>query len=121
MIPDVLEQSARPLLDRVVVVRDERINDTFGGVIDDADYLMANLIAVGIRSVRDRIITARMILRFIFCQDAAAVAVFLILVVAFDQPDLFGFVIIFRDGRGKRPPRRRPGGGDKDWARLLVS
>src|SRR5262245_17147196 len=88
MIPNIFEQPARPLLNLLVVFRGEIDNVAFGSVIYDADNLIAGLISIALRSARDRVISAEMMVGLVSCRNATHVAPFFILALAFDEPDL---------------------------------
>src|SRR5262245_54455773 len=59
MIPNIFDQPARTILNPRVVVRVEIEHGVLGGVIEDADYLSADLIAGDLRPARYRVIGTR--------------------------------------------------------------
>src|SRR5215510_3947114 len=92
VIPNPFKQPARPFLDRLIVVGDEINNPAFGSVINYADYLMADLIAIRLRPARDSVIGARVIIGFVFRRNLAAITPFFQITNCISEPDLFRLV-----------------------------
>src|SRR5262249_45086692 len=113
-LPNVLEQRARPLLNRLVVVRDELEHGALGSVVYDTDYLIADLIAASLRSARDHVIGAGMIIGFVFRRNVASVGPSFILALVSGLPDLF------RTGKDYVERVGCRGGGRRGGARPVV-
>src|SRR5262245_56298070 len=92
MIPNPFKQPARLFLYRFVVVRDEINNPAFGSVINYADYLVADQIAVCLRPARDGVISARVIIGFVFRRNLAAITPFFQITNSISEPYLFRLV-----------------------------
>src|SRR5262245_2411378 len=83
MQPDMFKQPARPLLNRLAVLLVEIEHVILGCVIDDACYLIANLIAGDLRPARYRVIRARMVAGLVSGRNSTTVAPFFILAILF--------------------------------------
>src|SRR5262245_411513 len=89
ILPNIFNQPARTILNRPVVLRVELRVEVLGGVVKDADYLIADLIAISLQSARDRVIGARMIAGLVSGRNSTTVAPFFNLAILFGEPDLF--------------------------------